>query len=150
MSSPTEARKPIADTTVATTCCAYRRQKSVLGKLRQRIAVPLFIALRPTWGRDRLKADLDRAGFGSTPISYHDHHQTHAATAYYGLRANSAEKYLVLTCDGDGDGLVPPCASWGAARIDWLRRLPGTIRSAPCIPGSLLEWALCRWNMNTS
>ena len=84
---------------------AYRRQKSVLGKVRQRIAVPLFIALRPTWGRDRLKADLEKAGFGGIPISYHDHHQTHAATAYYGLRTGSAEKYLVLTCDGDGDGL---------------------------------------------
>jgi carbamoyltransferase len=84
---------------------AYRRQKSVLGKLRQRIAVPLFIALRPTWGRDRLQADLEKAELGGIPISYHDHHQTHAATAYYGLRTGSAEKYLVLTCDGDGDGL---------------------------------------------
>jgi len=84
---------------------AYRRQKSVVGKLRQRIAVPLFIALRPTWGRDQLKADLAAAEFGSVPVSFHDHHTAHAATAYYGLRANPEEKYLVLTCDGDGDGL---------------------------------------------
>lgn len=87
---------------------AYRRQKSVLGKLRQRIAVPLFIAIRPNWGQDRLKSDLDKAGFGSVPLSFHDHHTTHAATAYYGLRTSPAERYLVLTCDGDGDGL---CAS---------------------------------------
>jgi carbamoyltransferase len=87
---------------------AYGRQKSVLGKLRQRIAVPLFIKLRPNWGQDRLKVDLASAGFGDVALSFHDHHTTHAATAYYGLRASPGEKYLVLTCDGDGDGL---CAS---------------------------------------
>jgi carbamoyltransferase len=87
---------------------AYRRQKSVLGKFRQRIAIPLFIALRPNWGQDRLKADLEGAELGSIPLAFYDHHQTHAATAYYGLRAGPTEKYLVLTCDGDGDGL---CAS---------------------------------------
>ncbi len=87
---------------------AYRRQKSVIGKLRQRIAIPLFIAIRPTWGQERLKSDLANAGFANVPLSFHDHHTTHAATAYYGLRTSPAEKYLVLTCDGDGDGL---CAS---------------------------------------
>lgn len=92
---------------------AYRRQKSMLGKLRQRIAVPLFIALRPNWGRDRLKADLEKAELGCIPVTFHDHHQTHAATAYYGLRAGSAEKYLVLTCDGDGDGLCATVRTMG-------------------------------------
>ena len=84
---------------------AYTRQKSLLGKFRQRIAVPLFIKLRPNWGQDRLHADLAGEGLADVEITHHDHHTTHAATAYYGLRRNSAEKCLVLTCDGDGDGL---------------------------------------------
>ncbi|HEX3999283.1 MAG TPA: carbamoyltransferase C-terminal domain-containing protein [Pirellulales bacterium] len=87
---------------------AYRRRKSVWGQFRQRIAVPFVIGLRPNWGQQRLKAALAAADFGSVPLSFHDHHTTHAATAYYGLRTSPDEKYLVLTCDGDGDRL---CAS---------------------------------------
>ena len=39
------------------------------------------------------------------PLSIYDHHTSHAATAYYGLRTDPEKKYLVLTCDGSGDGL---------------------------------------------
>lgn len=35
---------------------------------------------------------------------FHDHHTTHAATAYYGLKRDS-DPYLVVTLDGGGDGL---------------------------------------------
>lgn len=84
---------------------AYRRQKTVMGKLRQRIAVPLLIALKSNWGQDRLQAHLAECGLADVPRAFYDHHLTHAATAFYGLRQNSSEKYLVLTCDGDGDGL---------------------------------------------
>ncbi len=83
---------------------AYKRQKSILGKLRQRIAVPLFIAVRPNWGQQRLHSELAAEGLPVDRIKHFDHHTTHAATAYYGLRANPADDYLVLTCDGDGDG----------------------------------------------
>ena len=82
---------------------AYRRQKTVMGKLRQRIAVPLLIALKPNWGQDWLEAHLTEYGLGDVPRNHYDHHFTHAATAYYGLRRDPHEKYLVLTCDGDGD-----------------------------------------------
>ena len=87
---------------------AYQRQDSVVGKMRQRIAVPLLIAIRPNWGQDRLQGHLVEQGLGDVTRTHHDHHLTHAATAYYGLRQSPSEKYLVLTCDGDGDGL---CAS---------------------------------------
>ncbi|HEY2147460.1 MAG TPA: carbamoyltransferase N-terminal domain-containing protein, partial [Pirellulales bacterium] len=84
---------------------AYSRQKSLLGKFRQRIAVPLFIKFRPNWGQERLASDLAEVGLGEVERTHHDHHWGHAATAYYGLRSNPDEKCLVLTCDGDGDGL---------------------------------------------
>jgi carbamoyltransferase len=84
---------------------AYGRQKSLLGKFRQRIAVPLFIKLRPNWGQERLHAELAAEGLGGVETVHHDHHHTHAATAYYGLRRNATDKCLILTCDGDGDGL---------------------------------------------
>jgi carbamoyltransferase len=93
---------------------SYGRQKSLLGKFRQRIAVPLFIKLRPNWGQDRLRADLADVGLTDVEVAYHDHHTCHAATAYYGLRHNPADKYLVLTCDGDGDGLCTSVRVMGA------------------------------------
>ena len=83
---------------------AYRRQDTMLGKLRQRIAVPLMIALKPDYGQDRLAAHLAEHGLGGVPRRHYDHHHTHAATAYFGLRRDPARRYLVLTCDGDGDG----------------------------------------------
>ncbi len=87
---------------------AYRRQNSLMGKFRQRIAVPLFMKFRPNWGQERLTADLAEEGVADVERVHHDHHTAHAATAYYGLRRNVRDKCLVLTCDGDGDGL---CAS---------------------------------------
>ncbi len=90
---------------------AYGRQKTAMGKLRQRIAVPLLIALKPNWGQDRLQGHLAECGLADVPRTHYDHHLTHAATAYYGLRQDPSEKYLVLTCDGDGDGLC------GSARV---------------------------------
>lgn len=84
---------------------AYKRQSSTLGKLRQRLAVPLLIALVPDLGQDSLIRHLHEAGLDSIPRRHYDHHLTHAASAYYGLRRNTNDKYLVLTCDGSGDGL---------------------------------------------
>jgi carbamoyltransferase len=82
---------------------AYRRQDTLLGKLRQRIAVPLFIALKPDYGQDQLLGHLTKHGLHNVPRQHYDHHWSHAATAYYGLRRDPHTKYCVLTCDGDGD-----------------------------------------------
>src|SRR5215813_2276291 len=87
---------------------SYRRQETFAGKLRQRLAVPILMALQKNYGQDKLRAFLLEEGLGDTPIAYFDHHLAHAATAYYGLRENPGERYLVMTCDGAGDGL---CAS---------------------------------------
>ncbi|GGK36348.1 carbamoyltransferase [Pilimelia terevasa] len=53
------------------------------------------------------------AGVGvKAPVSFYEHHRTHAATAYYGLRADPARPYLVLTCDGFGDGACATITVW--------------------------------------
>jgi carbamoyltransferase len=92
---------------------AYRRQSSILGKMRQRIAMPMMLALRPNFGQDRLLRQIEEHGLGGVPRRHHDHHMTHAATAYYGLRTSSTERYVVLTCDGDGDGSCATVRTWG-------------------------------------
>ncbi|MCU1267782.1 MAG: Carbamoyltransferase [Acidobacteria bacterium] len=82
---------------------SYRRQETVAGLLRQRLAMPLIIGLRRNYGRDTLKTLLAAEGLGEVPLAFYDHHLTHGATAYYGLRRNALDRYLVLTCDGSGD-----------------------------------------------
>ncbi len=47
---------------------------------------------------------IDEWGFSREKISFFDHHQTHAASAYFGLRKDD-RPYLVLTLDGGGDRL---------------------------------------------
>jgi carbamoyltransferase len=93
---------------------AYRRQSSVLGRMRQRIAMPMMLALRPNFGQDRLERQIAEHGLSAVPRRHHDHHRTHAATAYFGLRQSPAERYVVLTCDGDGDGACATVRTWGA------------------------------------
>jgi carbamoyltransferase len=84
---------------------SYRRQETRAGKLRQQIVMPLLLALRSNYGQDKLRSDLAGEGLGGIPVTHYDHHLTHGATAYYGLRENPFEKYLVLTCDGVGDNI---------------------------------------------
>lgn len=92
---------------------AYRRQSTLAGKLRQRVVVPLVSSVRPNFGQGKLRTHLAEAGFPDAPVSHHDHHLTHAATAYFGLRTSPQEKYLVLTCDGAGDNVSASVRVWG-------------------------------------
>jgi predicted NodU family carbamoyl transferase len=46
------------------------------------------------------------------PLRLYDHHIAHGAAAYYGLRQRPAQPYLVLTCDGFGDGACATVAAW--------------------------------------
>ncbi|HUZ25199.1 MAG TPA: carbamoyltransferase C-terminal domain-containing protein [Streptosporangiaceae bacterium] len=62
--------------------------------------------------RDQLAPHLRRAGLGAVPLTCYDHHAAHGAAAYYGLRADPATPYLVLTCDGFGDGACATVAVW--------------------------------------
>jgi carbamoyltransferase len=103
---------------------AYRRQATMVGRLRQRVAIPLIAALKPNFGQGRLRTLLADAGFRDPTVSHHDHHLTHAATAYYGLRTSPGEKYLVLTCDGAGDRLSASVRVWGAGNCEEIALTP--------------------------
>ncbi|MFY1671249.1 carbamoyltransferase C-terminal domain-containing protein [Plantactinospora sp. WMMB334] len=61
--------------------------------------------------QNRIRAHLADVGI-TAPVTFTDHHLTHAATAYYGLRANPRSRYLVLTCDGFGDGACATVSLW--------------------------------------
>lgn len=99
---------------------SYQRQLTLIGKLRQRIAAPLILALQPHYGQKALQTLLKNEQLGHLPIIHYDHHLSHAASAYYGLRKNPAEKYLIVTCDGDGDGLCATVCVMGNGKIEKL------------------------------
>ena len=84
---------------------SYRRQDTLGGKVRQRFLMPMALKLMPKYGQKELLEALQSEGFDGDKISYYDHHTSHAATAYYGLRKDIKEDYLILTCDGSGDDL---------------------------------------------
>lgn len=87
----------------------------------------LLVRQRRTQERkNRIASALSALGLGGVPVSYHDHHLCHAASAYYGLRRDDGP-YLVLTLDGGGDGL---CATVNlASEADGIQRLSQTADS---------------------
>ncbi|MCK6549740.1 hypothetical protein L6R52_28140 [Myxococcota bacterium] len=96
---------------------SYQRQATLTGKLRQRVAMPIIMALNTDFGQGGLKRDLEDLGLGGVPVEHYDHHFTHATTAYYGLRRDPKERYLVLTCDGAGDGLSASVRVFGGGEV---------------------------------
>ena len=79
---------------------------------------PVFAAKKALRKRERIQR-LIRMGFRTAQIRFYEHHQCHAATAYYGWGKYDAP-VLVLTCDGAGDGL---CATVNVGEDGRLRRL---------------------------
>ncbi len=57
----------------------------------------------------------------SAPIEFTDHHAAHASSAYYGSPFDEA---LVITFDGEGDGLSGSCWAGKAGRLERLESLP--------------------------
>jgi len=53
-------------------------------------------------GREHRRAALNDLGLAHIPVQFIDHHQCHAATAYFGFETQ--DPTIVLTCDGQGDG----------------------------------------------
>jgi carbamoyltransferase len=62
-------------------------------------------------------------GFSPERVDFCDHHQAHAATAYYGLRRDEGP-YLVLTLDGGGDGLSGSVWRGEGGRLERLAAIP--------------------------
>lgn len=84
---------------------SYARQDTVVGKVRQRIIVPFVLKINKRFGQDEALEKLINLGFDEKKITFYDHHSSHGAAAYFGLRKKKDEDYLVLTCDGSGDDL---------------------------------------------
>jgi carbamoyltransferase len=103
---------------------AFRRHGTLMGRLRQRIAVPLATALLPNYGEPEFRRLLAAEGLADVPLSIFDHHTAHAATAYYGLRTDPEKKYLVLTCDGAGDGLCATVRVMGGGKDEIVSTTP--------------------------
>jgi len=53
-------------------------------------------------GQESRRAVLNDLGLSRIPVQFVDHHQCHAATAYFGFETQ--DPTIVLTCDGQGDG----------------------------------------------
>jgi len=96
---------------------SYRRHETFAGRIRQRVAMPLFLAVAPNYGQNELRQYLEQDQLQDVPLRFYDHHLTHAATAYYGLRHNPDDKYLVITCDGAGDGLSASVRVFGGGTV---------------------------------
>ena len=118
---------------------SYNRQTTLSGKLRQRFVMPLAITLMPDYGQDTLKKDLSEAGFGDVPVEHYDHHFSHAATAYYGLRESPEKPTLVVTCDGAGDHLCTTVGIWGNGKYEKVASTPWTDSL-----GALYSWVTWR------
>ena len=103
---------------------AYRRQSSLLGKLRQRVAMPILTTLKPKMGQGGLKDFLAAHELGDVPLTFYGHHETHGACAYYGLRQDPSSEYLVLTCDGAGDGVCATVSIMGNGQRREISRTP--------------------------
>jgi carbamoyltransferase len=79
--------------------------------------------LARTSQRAELHAFLAALGLGGTPVEAFDHHECHAATAYYHRPFDGDA--LVLTHDGAGDGL---CATVSVGRGPELARIAWTTK----------------------
>lgn len=83
------------------------------------------------WLRDRMGGErsdpvamaLAHHGLDGCPLRRTHHHLNHAASAYFGLRSDGEQPYLVLTLDGGGDG---DCAHVYRAEHDRLELLAQT------------------------
>ncbi|MBX7265615.1 hypothetical protein KIF24_05865 [Micromonospora sp. Llam7] len=73
-----------------------------------------LVAAAPGALPQRVTAMLNQGGLTAARVAHVDHHTAHAAAAYYGLRTDPDRPYLVLTCDGFGDGACATVSTWTA------------------------------------
>jgi carbamoyltransferase len=86
---------------------AFERRYDTGPARRARTRLTSTETYRSRRARERMeerRAVVASWGLPGDRVTFHDHHETHAATAYYGLAADD-DPYLVLTLDGGGDGL---------------------------------------------
>ncbi len=69
------------------------------------------------------QAVVGQWGLRPETVRFYDHHETHAATVYHGLRRDD-EPYLVLTLDGGGDGLSGSVWTGRNGEMEEVARIP--------------------------
>jgi carbamoyltransferase len=96
-------------------------------KLKRLLRKNRYISESISWRRLQTKAEAIRSLLRSEDIevSREDHHQCHAASAYFGW-GRSNENILILTCDGAGDGI---CASVNIGHKGEIKRLASVDQS---------------------
>src|SRR6266851_2285032 len=87
----------------------FHRRRHRPGRWRDEMRM---VRQRPDGMQQKLACLLTNQDFGGVPLRLYDHHTAHGAAAYYGLRQRPAQPYLVLTCDGFGDGACATAAVW--------------------------------------
>lgn len=97
---------------------SYARQDTWLGKIRQRLIMPLVLGFKKDYGQKDFLAKVQALEIDPSKVKFYDHHTSHATTAYYGLRKYVSEKYLVVTCDGSGDGLCATVRIMGGGKSE--------------------------------
>ena len=119
---------------------SYALQDQLFGKIRQRVLVPFVLATNLKYGQKDLITELAQLGFQEEQVAFFDHHKSHAATAYYGLRKDFESDYLVVTCDGMGDNL---CATVRIMGPDGKDEVVATTHSDNSL-GALYSWVTFR------
>jgi carbamoyltransferase len=97
---------------------SYARQDTLVGKVRQRVIMPAVLGTLKEYGQKEMLSKITALGFDPSQVDFFDHHTSHATTAYYGLRKSFTEPYLVVTCDGSGDGLCATVRVMGGGKSE--------------------------------
>ncbi len=118
---------------------SYSQQDTFAGKIRQRLIVPFVLNNKLDYGQDNFLKRLSAIGFKKDKVSFYDHHLSHAATAYFGLRQNQTDEYLVVTCDGMGDNVSATIRVMGPQKNE----LIATTHSDNSL-GALYSWVTFR------
>jgi carbamoyltransferase len=104
---------------------AFRRDASLKGFAR-RVLWYGYVRLHEDFGLAERLRSAASLGFTPPQVQRYDHHLSHAATAYYGMREDARTTYLVITMDGIGDLDCCTVNTAEAGRITRLARTPLT------------------------
>mgnify|MGYP000215173590 CR=1 FL=1 len=109
--------------------------QSIVNKVRKSVPETVKRLVRPAHKRfnslEALSSALPGLDVSNVKISRLNHHECHAAAAYFGLAKDPSKPYLVFTLDGGGDR---ECASISIGKNGKLSRI-ATTESGATIPG---------------
>jgi carbamoyltransferase len=95
---------------------SYARTRHPVTQLRRAVRATPLHAVRRKQRREERLGQVSAAGLPTDRTSFVDHHTAHAAAAYHGSPWKQ-EPVLVLTCDGQGDGLSASVRIGEAGRL---------------------------------